>query len=126
MRTRNRTIDYFAVLLVLSAGYLAVWHLMDPLTRTQMTYAVLYTYLARPVFWFCAGAVAVWVAKRAFPALDRPISRSLRTGLTVLTMLSLAFYVISLCLPPLFLVWVYIPWVYAVPGALAFCVRTSP
>lgn len=117
---------FFIILLICSTVYLVIWHLMDPLTRTQMTYAVLYTYLARPVFWFCMGAVAVWAAKRVFPALDRPISRGLRTGLTVLTILSLAFYVISLCLPPLFLVWVYIPWVYALPGALALYVRTSP
>lgn len=125
MRARQTTVRVFTLFLVLSAAYLAVWHLMNPLTRTEMTYAVLYTYLARPLFWFCVGGIGVWTLKRAFPALNRPLSHPVRTLLTVLTILCIAFYLVSLCLPPLFLVWVYIPWVFILPGAMALHLLTA-
>lgn len=116
MRARQITVRVFTLFLVLSAAYLAVWHRMNPLTRTEMTYAVLYAYLARPLFWFCVGGIGIWVLKRAFPARNRSLSHSVRTLLTVL---------VSLCLPPLFLVWVYIPWVFILPGAMALYLLTT-
>lgn len=125
MRTRHKTIGCFTVLVILSAAYLAVWHLLPPLTRTQVLYAVLYIYLVRPLFWFSAGAVGFWGIKCAVPALDRPISRRMRTVLTVLTILCIGFYILSLCLPPLHLVWVYIPWVYALPGVFTLHLLTA-
>ena len=65
-----------------------------------------------------AGALALWVLGRAFPLHRWPLPRPVRRLLAVLDGLCAAFYLLSLCLPPLHLLWVFVPWVYALPGAL--------
>ncbi|HJC21916.1 MAG TPA: hypothetical protein H9707_09190 [Candidatus Butyricicoccus avicola] len=108
----------FLIPFALSAVYLAVWRLLPPLLRTEPAYAVPYAAVAQPLFWFCAGALALWVLGRAFPLHRWPLPRPVRRLLAVLDGLCAAFYLLSLCLPPLHLLWVFVPWVYALPGAL--------